>query len=141
MIDQTKNAQFHWAEGNKFALEFFKSLFLLSGTLSAALIGLLATNKDSGAYLFWPITILLAGACLSILALIICYFINLNYGNAELDPKKRQIATRAHTFMYFYSVAVLIVFGYGMFELAQAAKHYSGQSASLKWSIQLKAGN
>ncbi len=141
MNDQTKNAQFHWAEGNKFALEFFKSLFLLSGTLSAALIGLVATNKDSGAYLFWPITILLAGACLSIFALIVCYFINLNYGNAEFNPEKRPIATKTHSFMYFYSAFVLIVFGYGMLELTQAAKNYSGQTSNLKWSIQLKAGN
>jgi len=40
-----KNAQFHWTEGNKFALESFKSLFLISSGGAVAVLGYSATTK------------------------------------------------------------------------------------------------
>ncbi len=122
MTDHLKNAQFHWAEGNKFALEFFKSMFLLSATLSAALIGLMATNKGAVTHLYWPIGILLTTAGLAVFALIICYFINLHYGNAEMDPQQRSTALKAHTFMYFYSAVLIGFFIWGMIALIKAAQ-------------------
>ena len=40
-----KCAHFHWSEGNKFALESFKSIFLISSGGAVAVLGYSATTK------------------------------------------------------------------------------------------------
>lgn len=93
--ENQKNAQFHWGEGNKFAIEFCKSLFLFNSTLAGSLIVYIATTHESenintlshiSNAVFW----LLAAAVLTLVIFAMGYFINLQHGNYHISSNSNR---------------------------------------------------
>ena len=86
-------AHFHWSEGNKFALEALKSIFILNSSIAAALIAFTATTK---AFLWCFVAaacIFFVAAILAVVLLTMGYYVNLRQGNSYNRPpdKKRNV--------------------------------------------------
>ena len=123
-----KHAQFHWAEGNKFALEFCKSLFLFNSTLAVSLIAYTASiSKIQLSSDTWhhraAIFSFLISAALAIITFFLGYLINLQHGNsykqktyAEYDRVWRS-ANRIQIASYVLLVLVLAAMGFGLHQL------------------------
>lgn len=126
-----KSAQFHWAEANKFALEFCKSLFLFNTGLAAALLAFLGSSHKNPASAVSPglrcsiFLFFLAGA-LAALSFSVGYLVNLFHGNsyraathAEYSQAWKR-ANRAQVYVYILFFAVAVTMGFGFFMLYQS---------------------
>ena len=78
-----KNAQFHWTEGNKFALESFKSLFLISSGGAVAVLGYSATTKTFTYNLGFSLLAFFLSAIFVTISMIMGYYVNLRQGNSH----------------------------------------------------------
>ena len=123
-----KNVQFHWSEGNKFALEFCKSFFLFNSALSASLLAYLANNSktievESASNLKVAIFIFLIVTAFSIILFLLGYLINLRHGNSykqdNEDDSDRiwKSANRLQLVGYFFLALVIFVFAVGFYYL------------------------
>jgi len=126
-MDQRKKAEFHWAEGNKFALEFCKSMFLFNSTISAALIAYIANQESKSIAItsdqMLCILAFLTAAVLAIATFGLGYFINLQHGNACQKSDSTQddtiwdMANKIQLALYVLFFLIFSVIGVGLKEL------------------------
>jgi hypothetical protein len=76
-----KNSQFHWSEANKYGLEFAKSKFYISTTITVALI-IFGLQRDNLSTYFPAIMAFILAAFLSIAFFAIAWFSSMSFGNA-----------------------------------------------------------
>jgi hypothetical protein len=84
--EDEETAKFHYAEGNKFGLEFAKSLFLFNSSLIVALIAYLAAKNVNAATLLWVEKAILwfwLAWVVSISVFALGYRVNLYQGNSH----------------------------------------------------------
>jgi len=123
-----KNAQFHWGEGNKFALEFCKSFFLFNSALAASLLAYLANHSktisvDSVYNLKVAIFVFLLVTAFSIILFLLGYLINLRHGNSYKQNSKIaadkiwKSANRIQLVGYFFLALIIVVFAVGFYFL------------------------
>ena len=128
---ENKNAQFHWGEGNKFALEFCKTLFLFNSTLAASLIAFIASvSKEPIIQANWhlkaAIFVILVAATLAVFSFALGYFINLKHGNSykmnssEAESELWNSGNRTQTVFYALISIIFFVMGFGLYQIYQA---------------------
>ena len=129
--NNNKNAQFHWGEGNKFALEFCKTLFLFNSTLAASLIAFIASvSKEPIMQANWhlkaAIFAILVAATLAVFSFALGYFINLKHGNSykmnnpEAENELWNSGNRTQNDLYALILIILIVMVFGLYQIYQA---------------------
>ena len=103
--------KWHWAEGNKYAIEGIKTLLLLNGGSAVALLAFIGNWKEGprpsiGSALLW----FGAGALCAAVAFIGAYMTQLNYGS-----RRQSIAERWHRITYLLILLSAVAFGLGLF--------------------------
>jgi hypothetical protein len=86
--ENEQRAYFHFGEGNKFALESAKSLFLFNSTLVIALIGFMGATKLLKIWIVAATLIFLLVATIGVTILGLGYVINLREANSYLSDDK-----------------------------------------------------
>jgi hypothetical protein len=123
MVNMTEDAKWHWAEGNKYALEAAKAILLVNGAAAVAtltFIGNLKLQPTPG--LVWSMVIFAVAALASALLFIFAYFAQLYYGNANI-----RWAWRWHSCTYILLIVIAVLFisgialaAHGFFNLPHA---------------------
>ena len=96
--EDEETAKFHYTEGNKFGLEFAKSLFLFNSALVVALIAYVTAKNDNTASSLWVKRAILAfwlAWAVSIAVFAFGYLVNLHQGNshtARARGDKKEVA-------------------------------------------------
>jgi hypothetical protein len=124
MASAGSQANWHWAEGIKFALEGVKLLFLLNGAASISVLTFIGHIESGIGQLIISLIAFALGAALTIPAMIFAYLTQLNYGNATYgSPQSHTIwetAAKLHNcayvfvglaFLCFLAGTVLAAFG------------------------------
>ena len=112
-------ANWHWAEGMKFALEGVKLQFLLNGAASVSLLTFIGHLRAGSASLVWALVAFSLGAASTIPAMIFAYLTQLHYGNAAhevpYDARIWGAAIRLHYWAYAFvrDESRLLLGGYG----------------------------
>jgi hypothetical protein len=84
------SAEWHWEQGTEYATEAIKTTLLLNGAAAIALMTFAGTTPQKfSPLLICPLLSFVIGAVFSALAFFAAYMTQLNFGNAELDPHKR----------------------------------------------------
>jgi hypothetical protein len=103
--------RYHWAEGNKYAIEAMKALLWLNGGSAAAMLAFFGARARSITPVFgWSLVSFGFGAFLSVVLFVIAYFAQLNYGNNGLTPS----AWRLHHAAYYPLAGSIIAFLVGL---------------------------
>ena len=113
-----EEAQFHWSEGNKFALEALKSILVINRTVAVGLIAFIGTQKPINTNLHVSVLSFLLGYISAMLALLTAYIANLRYANSHTKGAKSydlwasggQCSTRT----YILGIGSIVFFGYGI---------------------------
>ena len=117
----TPDEQWHWGEGNKYAMEAMKALLLLNGGGALALLTffgnrakmLTAVSAEAIGNALFSFGV---GTVGSVLALLLAYFTQLNYGNLGLEGRAR----RWHYSTYIFIIVALVGFAGGIWFARQA---------------------
>lgn len=111
----TPNAEWHWEQGNKYAVEGIKTSLLLNGAAAIALMTFADTHSIT-AGVKWAIFLFACGAMGSAFAFLAAYATQLHYGNAELagadKDKTWKVAQRWNgvaAVLVIASVAVFVI--------------------------------
>lgn len=80
-----KDAEWHWSEGNKFALEGMKLLFLLNGAAAVTTMTFTGNVKVGSCSTITALVMFGLGAFFSVIALASAYLTQLSYGNANFN--------------------------------------------------------
>jgi multisubunit Na+/H+ antiporter MnhC subunit len=108
-----EEAKFHWAEGIKLATEAIKMIFLLNGAATISVITFIGNLKQRSDPLVCAMQLFAVGAALAPAALVLGYFTQLQYGNAEhnLDPVKTwRRASIVHSLVYVPVIISWVLF-------------------------------
>jgi amino acid permease len=125
--DNEQKATFHWKEGNKFGLEFAKSLFLFNSALVVALIGFIGANKPNHTASRWIEDAIMWFSFVwasSIVIFALGYFANLRQGNAYLDHPDAghwERAQKLQNAIYLLVVVIISLLAAGFYCLFMAA--------------------
>ena len=85
MVHMTDDAKWHWAEGNKYAVEAAKSILLVNGAAAIATLTFIGNLKlQPTRALVMSMLIFAVAAVASALLFAFAYFTQLNYGNADM---------------------------------------------------------
>jgi hypothetical protein len=101
--------QWHWQEGNKYALECMKALLLLNGGGALALLtffgnrGKMLTTASADA-IGYALTSFGLGTVGSVMMFVLAYFTQLHYGNVGVDSPQPK---RWHASVYIGLLAAL----------------------------------
>ena len=93
--EHEETAKFHYAEGNKFELEFAKSLFLFNSGLIVALIAYVAARTNTATPLLWVMrAILWLGLAWAVWIFVFAfgYWVNLEQGNSHRTQASGKMA-------------------------------------------------
>jgi hypothetical protein len=123
-----QKATFHWGEGNKFAVEFAKSLFLFNSSISIALIGFVGATKHESAELARSIAFFIFVSLISMLIFGFGYIINLHQGNSYLVPDSRELwlrSGRLQNYVYILLAIIVVSMLCGFGSLFFAAREYA----------------
>jgi hypothetical protein len=126
--EDEQTAKFHYAEGNKFGLEFARSLFLFNSALVVALIGFMGAKKPNPTASRWIEDAIMWFSfvwIVSILLFGIGYFINLYQANSYREPSARywERAEKLHFYgINGLSIAVIVLLAVGFYCLFMAAR-------------------
>lgn len=113
--EEEETAKFHYAEGNKFGLEFAKSLFLFNSALVVALIAYMAKENLPPRTTLWigkAIVAFWLAWAVSIGVFAFGYLVNLNQGNSHRAPDakaKDEAWHRAQRFSGAIYTAAIVV--------------------------------
>ena len=81
-------ADWHWEQGNKFAVEGIKTLTILNGAAAIALMTFGTALKSFTTSMVASLILFALGAGLSVFVFVIAYMTQLEYGNAELMTER-----------------------------------------------------
>jgi hypothetical protein len=84
MASSDNQANWHWTEGIRFALEGVKMLFMLNGAASISILTFIGNAKAGSSFLVEALVAFAFGASSTIPAMILAYLTQLHYGNASL---------------------------------------------------------
>jgi hypothetical protein len=123
MVNMTENAKWHWAEGNKYALEAAKAILLVNGAAAIATLTFIGNLKlQPTPALIWSMVIFAVAAVASAQLFVFAYFTQLYYGN-----DKQKWAVRWHTGTYILLLIIVVLFisgiacaAHGFFSLPHA---------------------
>jgi heme/copper-type cytochrome/quinol oxidase subunit 2 len=112
--DEKQLAKFHYKEGNKFGLEFARSLFLFSSALVVALIGYMSAKNPNQTVARWIEDAIMWFSFVWIASIIIFalgYIVNLFQGNAYADQTAGywELSYGLHVRGIYPVVAIVIV--------------------------------
>jgi hypothetical protein len=103
--------RWHWAEGNKYALEAMKALLWLNGGSAAAMLAFFGARARLITPAFgWSLIWFGIGAFLSVVLFVIAYFTQLEYANKGITRS----AHRLHSAAYVPLLGSLIAFLLGL---------------------------
>lgn len=110
-----ENAKFFWEEGNKFALEFCKSIFLFNSAITIALIAykgstLLSLTGCKIYYINNSIFWFILAFALSLIFFAAGYFINLNHANNFYNEKIKNTFDLGNKIQNFSYIALFVLF-------------------------------
>ncbi|MGB8258821.1 MAG: hypothetical protein WCE75_00650 [Terracidiphilus sp.] len=122
MADSDNQANWHWAEGIKFALEGVKLLFILNGAASVSVLTFVGNLKIGPGPLVFALVAFALGAASVIPAMILAYLTQLHYGNASIgyptgrgaDPQIWDRAATLHNWAYLFMALSLLFFIVGV---------------------------
>ncbi|MDR3750331.1 MAG: hypothetical protein P4K94_02480 [Terracidiphilus sp.] len=118
MASAEDQANWHWAEGIKFALEGVKLLFLLNGAASVAVLTFIGNMRVGSGLLVGALIAFALGAASVIPAMIFAYLTQLHYGNAELSQQYHfsiwRSAVNFHYWAYAFMALGLLCFLVGV---------------------------
>jgi len=107
-------ANWHWAEGIKFALEGVKLLFVLNGAASISILTFIGNVRIGSGLLVGGMVSFAFGAASTIPAMILAYLTQLHYGNASLgdvsDMNTWRTAGKFHRWAYVFMGLGLLSF-------------------------------
>jgi hypothetical protein len=83
MTSLDNQANWHWAEGIKFALEGVKLLFVLNGAASVSILTFIGNVRIGSGMLVGSLIAFAFGAASTIPAMLLAYLTQLHYGNAS----------------------------------------------------------
>lgn len=83
MSTSDSQANWHWAEGIKFALEGVKLLFVLNGAASVSILTFVGNTHIGSGQLISSLVCFAVGAAIVVPAMIFAYLTQLHYGNAS----------------------------------------------------------
>jgi hypothetical protein len=75
--------EWHWEQGNKYAVEGIKTTLLLNGTAAIALMTFATNTQRFSSLLLCPLLSFAGGAMFSVFAFVAAYMAQLVYGNAK----------------------------------------------------------
>jgi hypothetical protein len=100
-VANSETAKWHWAEGNKYALEAAKALLYLNGGAAIAILTFVGNHRPDSA-LIASTCVFAVGALAAAFIFMFAYMAQLSYGNAELDvPSSYQAALLGHKATYY----------------------------------------
>ncbi len=123
MVHMTEDAKWHWAEGNKYALEAAKAILLVNGAAAIATLTFIGNLKLQPTHaLVFSMVIFAFAAIASAMLFVFAYLTQLYYGNANL-----KLAQRWHMWTYLLLIVIAVLFfsgivvaAYGFSNLPQA---------------------
>ena len=77
------SSKWHWGEGIKYALEGLKLLFMINGASAVSILTFVGTTKICSRILVCSLISFALGAASGIPSMMLAYFTQLYYGNAE----------------------------------------------------------
>lgn len=105
----------HWEQGNKFALEGLKVLLLINGGGAVALLTFLGHSTSfSLRNAAWSLLAFGIGSFLTTITFLCAYVTQLHYGNDELNNNSRRKATGWHFVAYVTFALAGLAFLCGM---------------------------
>lgn len=104
--------QYHWSEGNKYALEAMKALLWLNGASAAALLAFFGGTRPRAITPAFGYSIVSfgVGATLSVILFICAYATQLHYGNNGITTTGQRI----HNAAYLPLTDSLVAFLFGL---------------------------
>jgi hypothetical protein len=106
MVHMTEDAKWHWAEGNKYAVEAAKAILLINGAAAIATLTFIGNLKlRPTRALVISMVIFAVAAVASALLFAFAYFTQLNYGNANM-----KWARRWHLGTYILLIVITVLF-------------------------------
>jgi hypothetical protein len=109
-----EQANWHWAEGIKFALEGVKLLFVLNGAASVSILTFIGNARNGPRFLVGGLVAFALGAASTIPAMIFAYLTQLHYGNASLGDTAGlniwKTAVKLHHWAYVFMALGLLCF-------------------------------
>ncbi len=115
--DQSK---WHWAEGNKYALESIKALLIVNGAAAVSILTFIGNTKTSQNIVIhtrpfvYAMVCFAAGAASAVLTMIFAYLTQLHYGNAQAEASAQKQAARWHRTTYVGLLIGLVFFCSGV---------------------------
>lgn len=122
-LDMSEDAKWHWAEGNKYAVEAAKSILLVNGAAAVAMLTFIGTLKlQPTPTLIFSMVIFALAAVASALLFVIAYLTQLHYGNQNIERARRW---HSKTYILLLIIVVLFISGislaaHGFFNLPPA---------------------
>jgi hypothetical protein len=112
--DADSQANWHWAEGIRFALEGVKLLFVLNGAASISILTFIGNVRMGSGLLVGSLVAFALGAGSTIPAMLLAYLTQLHYGNASVssttDLNYWETAGKYHYRAYFFMGLGLVCF-------------------------------
>jgi hypothetical protein len=84
VTNSDNQANWHWAEGIRFALEGLKLLFVLNGAASVSILTFIGNVRIGSGLLVGGLVAFAFGAASTIPAMFLAYLTQLHYGNASI---------------------------------------------------------
>ena len=84
MGDEDNQANWHWTQGIRFALEGVKLLFVLNGAASISILTFIGNVRMGSGLLVGSLVAFALGAASTIPAMLLAYLTQLHYGNASV---------------------------------------------------------
>jgi hypothetical protein len=114
VTNSDNQANWHWAEGIKFALEGVKLLFILNGAASVSILTFIGNARVGSRLLVGGLVAFAFGAASTIPAMIFAYLTQLHYGNASLGDTGGlsiwKTAVKFHYWAYVFMALGLLCF-------------------------------
>ena len=114
MTTGENQANWHWAEGMKFALEGVKLLFILNGAACVSILTFIGHMRTGSGLLVGSLIAFALGAANTIPAMIFAYLTQLHYGSAAFGPQYSvgtwRRAVKLHHWAYTFAGLGLLCF-------------------------------
>jgi hypothetical protein len=106
-----------WAEGNKYAIEGGRSLFLLNGAAAAGLLTFIGSHPPSSFQIFRAIYMFAAGSLFAAVFFVAAYMAQLTYGNAliKADENLHREGLRWQFSAFVLAAISLVLFLLGVY--------------------------
>jgi hypothetical protein len=117
----TKESEYHWSEGMKYALECIKGMFFLNGAASISMLTFVGNLKTQAgqfvadtSFLIYGLLCFAFGALAGPIAFCLAYLTQLYYGNDSITGKSWSAASKFHVATYVVVLIGMILFVVGI---------------------------